>query len=94
MFQGSFNAMLVAVGALRVNVLRSLLAMLGIVIGVGAVIVMVSLGMGARELIGERIRSMGSILVLIILRTSKQGGAHMGSGTVHTLTSRDAEAIP
>jgi len=83
----------VATGALRVNVLRSILAMLGIVIGVGAVIVMVSLGMGARELVGERIRSMGSDLILILPGASQQGGVHMGSGTVHTLTASDCHAI-
>ena len=42
----------IAVGALRVNVMRSLLTMLGIIIGVGAVIVMVAVGAGAREMIG------------------------------------------
>jgi putative ABC transport system permease protein len=87
------NALEMATGALRVNVLRSLLTILGIVIGVGAVIMMVGLGMGAREMIGERIRSMGSNLVLVIPGASKAGGVHMGSGTVHTLTSKDAEAI-
>ncbi|AFM28056.1 ABC transporter permease [Desulfomonile tiedjei] len=87
------NALIVAAGALRVNVLRSVLTMLGIVIGVGAVIVMVALGMGARELIGDRIRSMGTNLILVIPGASKQGGVHMGSGTVHTLTARDCEAI-
>ena len=87
------NALEMATGALRVNVLRSLLTILGIVIGVGAVIMTVGLGMGAREMIGERIRSMGSNLVLVIPGASKQGGVHMGSGTVHTLTAKDAEAI-
>ena len=47
----------IAVGALRVNVMRSLLTMLGIIIGVGAVIVMVAVGAGAREMIGAQIRS-------------------------------------
>lgn len=87
------NALEMAAGALRVNFLCSLLTILGIVIGVGAVIMMVGLGMGAREMIGERIRSMGSNLLLIIPGASQQGGVHMGSGTVHTLTARDAEAI-
>ncbi len=50
----------IAIGALRVNVLRSLLTMLGIMIGVGAVIVMVAIGAGARDMIGEQIRSIGS----------------------------------
>ena len=51
------------------------------------------LGMGARELIGERIRSMGSNLIYVTPGASKQGGAHMGAGSVHTLTARDCEAV-
>lgn len=87
------NVLNVAVSSLRVNVLRTLLAMLGILIGVGAVIVMVALGMGARELIGDRIRSMGSNLIYVTPGATKQGGAHMGAGTCHTLTVRDCDAI-
>ena len=83
----------IAVGALKVNVMRSLLTMLGIVIGVGAVIVMVAVGAGAREMIGEQIRSIGSNLILIIPGATTQGGARLGSGSVHTLKSTDAEAI-
>jgi putative ABC transport system permease protein len=83
----------IAIGALRVNVLRSLLTMLGIVIGVGAVIVMVAVGGGAREMIGEQIRSIGSNLILVIPGATQTGGARLGSGSVHTLRSTDAEAI-
>ena len=83
----------IALGALKVNVLRALLTMLGIVIGVGAVIVMVAVGAGAREMIGEQIRSIGSNLILVIPGATVQGGARLGSGSVHTLKSTDAEAI-
>jgi len=83
----------IAAGALRVNVLRSLLTMLGIVIGVGAVIVMVAVGAGAREMIGEQIKSIGSNLILVIPGAAMTGGLRMGSGSVHTLKSTDAEAI-
>jgi putative ABC transport system permease protein len=83
----------IAVGALKVNVMRSLLTMLGIVIGVAAVIVMVSVGAGARELIGDQIRSIGSNLILLVPGATTQGGARMGSGSVHTLTQSDAQAI-
>lgn len=83
----------IALGALKVNVLRSLLTMLGIVIGVGAVILMVAVGAGAREMIGDQIRSIGSNLVLIVPGSSVQGGARLGSGSVHTLKASDAEAI-
>jgi putative ABC transport system permease protein len=83
----------IAVGALSVNVMRSLLTMLGIVIGVGAVIVMVAVGGGAREMIGEQIRSIGSNLILVIPGATVQGGARLGSGSVHTLKASDAEAM-
>ncbi len=83
----------IAIGALRVNVMRSLLTMLGIVIGVAAVIVMVAVGAGARELIGEQIRSIGSNLVLVVPGATTQGGARMGSGSVHSLKASDADAM-
>jgi putative ABC transport system permease protein len=83
----------IAIGALRVNVMRSLLTMLGIVIGVAAVIVMVAVGAGARELIGEQIRSIGSNLILVVPGATTQGGARMGSGSVHSLKASDVEAM-
>ncbi|MEI7448593.1 MAG: ABC transporter permease [Desulfomonile sp.] len=88
-----FDGVRIALGALKVNVLRSLLTMLGIVIGVGAVIVMVAVGAGAREMIGDQIRSIGSNLILVVPGATTQGGARLGSGSVHTLKSSDAEAI-
>ncbi|MBI5251323.1 MAG: ABC transporter permease [Desulfomonile tiedjei] len=90
---GPLDGLQIAVGALRVNIMRSLLTMLGIVIGVGAVIVMVAVGAGAREMIGQQIRSIGSNLILVVPGASMTGGARMGSGSVHTLKSSDAEAI-
>ncbi|MFH0822428.1 MAG: ABC transporter permease [Pseudomonadota bacterium] len=83
----------IALDALCVNVMRSLLTMLGIVIGVGAVIVMVAVGNGAREMIGRQIQSIGSNMLLVVPGASTQGGASMGAGSVHTLTGGDAEAI-
>ncbi len=83
----------IAVGALKVNVMRSLLTMLGIVIGVGAVIIMVAVGAGAREMIGEQIRSIGSNLILVIPGATNSSGVRLGSGSVHTLKASDAEAI-
>jgi putative ABC transport system permease protein len=90
---GVWDGSKIALAALRANVMRSLLTMLGIIIGVGAVIVMVAAGSGARELIGKQIRSIGSNLILILPGATTQGGARMGSSTVHTLTRDDAEAI-
>ena len=83
----------IAVGALRVNVMRSLLTMLGIIIGVGAVIVMVAVGAGAREMIGAQIRSIGSNLILVLPGASTRTGARLGAATVHTLRASDAEAM-
>ncbi len=83
----------IAVGALRVNVMRSLLTMLGIVIGVAAVIVMVAVGTGARELIGAQIRSIGSNLILVLPGAYTQTGVRLGAATVRTLRASDAEAI-
>ncbi len=83
----------IAIGALRVSVMRSLLTMLGIVIGVAAVIVMVAVGAGARELIGAQIRSIGSNLILVLPGASTQTGVRLGAATVHTLRASDAEAI-
>jgi putative ABC transport system permease protein len=83
----------IAMSALRVNVMRSLLTMLGIVIGVGAVIVMVAVGAGARELIGSQIRSIGSNLILVVPGSTTQGGARMGAASVHSLTDADALAM-
>ncbi len=75
------------------NVMRSLLTMLGIVIGVGAVIVMVAVGAGAREMIGDQIRSIGSNLILVVPGATISSGVRLGSGSVHTLKASDAEAI-
>ncbi len=83
----------IAFDALRVNFMRSVLTMLGIVIGVGAVIVMVAIGAGAREMIGAQIRSIGSNLILVVPGATTQGGARLGTGSVHTLKSSDADAI-
>jgi putative ABC transport system permease protein len=83
----------IAISALRANVMRSLLTMLGIVIGVVAVIVMVAVGSGARELIGTQIRSIGSNLIMVIPGALAQFGASLGTASVHTLTSGDAEAM-
>jgi putative ABC transport system permease protein len=87
------DAITIAVGSVKTNRLRSMLTMLGIVIGVAAVIIMVSMGAGAREKVAAQISSMGSNLIIVVPGASKSRGAHMGSGTVHTLTAGDARAI-
>jgi putative ABC transport system permease protein len=83
----------IAFRALKVNKMRSALTMLGIIIGVGAVIAMLAVGNGARKRIAEQISSMGSNLVMVLPGATTAGGVRMGSGTQPTLTMGDAEAI-
>ena len=79
--------------ALRVNKMRSALTMLGIIIGVGAVITMLAVGTGASDRISQQMSSMGSNLLIVLPGSSTSGGIRMGSGTQSTLTLDDAEAI-
>lgn len=83
----------IAVAAIRANKLRSGLTMLGIIIGVGAVITMLAVGTGARQRISEQISSMGSNLLMVVPGASSSGGMRMGAGTQPTLSMADAEAI-
>ena len=79
--------------ALRVNKMRSALTMLGIIIGVGAVIAMVAVGTGASKKIAEQISTMGSNLLIVLPGATTSGGVRMGAGTQPTLSMADAEAI-
>jgi putative ABC transport system permease protein len=76
-----------------VNKMRSALTMLGIIIGVGAVIAMIAVGSGAKKRIAEQIASMGSNMLIVLSGSSTSGGLRFGSGTVPTLTVDDAKAI-
>ena len=84
----------VAMRALAVNKLRSLLTMLGIIIGVAAVIVMIAVGAGAQARVEEQIRSLGSNLLLILSGSTTAGGVRMGFGSNLTISEDDAAAIP
>jgi putative ABC transport system permease protein len=86
-------SLLIALRALMVNKMRSTLTMLGIIIGVGAVIAMIAVGSGAKRRIAEQIASMGSNLLIVLSGSSTSGGLRFGSGTVPTLTVEDAKAI-
>lgn len=79
--------------ALWVNKMRSFLTMLGIIIGVGAVIAMLAIGQGARQKISQQIASMGSNMLIVLSGAQTSGGLRMGMGTQMTLTLDDAEAI-
>lgn len=82
-----------ALTELRRNKMRSLLTMLGVIIGVGAVIAMVSIGQGASSSVQTQIQSLGTNMILIFPGTTTQGGVRAGGGTAQTLTVDDAKAI-
>ena len=82
-----------ALSAIGANALRSALTMLGIIIGVAAVIAMVAIGSGARERVTSQIKSLGANLAIIQSGNVTQGGARLGAGASSTLTDEDATAI-
>lgn len=82
-----------AVNSLRVNMLRSALTSLGVIIGVSAVIIMLAVGTGASKKVTENMEAMGTNILTIRSASAKSGGVHMGMGTKPTLTSKDALAI-
>jgi len=83
----------IAFRALRVNKLRSSLTMLGIIIGVAAVITMIAVGSGAQARVEEQIRSLGSNLIIILSGSVSAGGVRLGAGSQATITEEDAYAI-
>ncbi|HTM07426.1 MAG TPA: ABC transporter permease [Verrucomicrobiae bacterium] len=83
----------IALRALGRNKLRSFLTMLGIIIGVGAVIAMVAIGEGAKALVRQQIASLGTNLLVILPGTVTLGGARTGFGGRQSLTDLDAKAI-
>ncbi len=89
----AWECMRSAVRALRANLLRSVLTMLGIVIGVAAVIAMVAIGSGAQTQVDNQIRSLGSNLLLVQPGSLKQGAVRLGAGSRQSLTEDDATAI-
>ena len=70
-----------------------MLTVLGVIVGVAAVVCMISVGSGARDEVSETIRTLGSNLLIIRPGTEQSGGARLESGTLHTLTQDDAVAI-
>src|SRR5262244_171800 len=83
----------IALRALKVNRLRSALTMLGIIIGVAAVIAMVAVGSGATQRIQEQIQSIGSNLIIVLPGSVSSNGVRLGSGATASLTEDDAKAI-
>ena len=84
---------LTALRALRRNKLRSALTMLGIIIGVAAVVTMVSIGRGADAAVQQQIKSLGNDLLMIVPGATTASGVRGGFGTVSTLTAADGAAI-
>jgi putative ABC transport system permease protein len=83
----------VALRALARNKLRTILTMLGIIIGVGAVICTVAIGQGAGEQVQQQIQALGTNIIMIFAGSVNTGGVHMGNGANKTLTADDGQAI-
>jgi putative ABC transport system permease protein len=82
-----------ALRALAANKLRSILTMLGIIIGVGAVITMIAVGRGATERVQEQMKGLGSNIMLVLPGGMTAGGVRLGAQTGQALTEEDALAI-
>src|SRR5258707_14503334 len=83
----------IALRALRRNTLRTLLTMLGIIIGVSAVIAMVAIGNGAKSQLEARVASLGQNVIQVFSGAPSRGGGRMGVGSSGTLTKEDYEAL-
>ena len=86
-------ALLSALRALGTNWLRSMLTMLGIIIGVAAVITMIAIGGGAQQRVEEQMKSLGTNIMLVLPGAQTTGGVRLGAQTGQTLTEEDALAI-
>jgi len=83
----------IALRSLKINKMRSILTSLGIIIGVSAVIIMLSIGEGAKQRISKDIESSGSNILMISSGTATSGGVRGGAGTKPTITLKDSKAI-
>ncbi|MBU2701886.1 putative ABC transport system permease protein [Sporomusaceae bacterium BoRhaA] len=87
------ESIIIALDGLRANKLRAMLTMLGIIIGVGAVIAMVSIGMGVRDKVESSIAGLGSNLLIVRPGAASTGGSRQAAGSGITLNEKDALAI-
>jgi putative ABC transport system permease protein len=85
--------LVIALKALNRNKMRTMLTMLGMIIGVGAVITMVALGKGAQSTIEEQVKAAGTNLITVMAGNFTQGGVRQGGGMSTTLTVDDAESL-
>jgi putative ABC transport system permease protein len=83
----------VALRALARNKMRSILTMLGIIIGVGSVIAMVGIGQGASKSIQDQIANLGNNMLIVMSGSANTGGLRGGAGSTNTLTADDVDAI-
>src|SRR5438067_3775658 len=83
----------VAVASLEANKLRSSLTMLGIIIGVAAVVALMSIGQGAQQQIQRQVQTIGSNLVTVVPGQTQQGGVRSQAGQAQSLSLEDAEAL-
>jgi putative ABC transport system permease protein len=88
-----FMTLRIALKALNRNKMRTMLTMLGMIIGVGAVITMVALGKGAQSTIEAQVKAAGTNLITVMAGNFTQGGVRQGGGNATTLRVEDAEAI-
>ncbi len=87
------NLTKIAINALKRNKFRSILTMLGIIIGVGSVIGMLSIGQGSKKSIQNQISEMGSNMVFVMPGSQQRGGVMMGNSNAKTLTLSDVEKL-
>lgn len=87
------QALLTALGSLRHNPLRSLLTMLGIVIGVASVVTVLAIGNGAQTQVTRQIRAIGANVLMVSPGAAREGGVRLKAGTRTTLTEGDVDAI-
>lgn len=88
-----FAAIMIALRALRRNTMRSVLTALGIIIGVAAVIAMVSIGNGASASVEARVATLGRNVIMVYAGSTSSGGVRSGWGGAGTLTLEDAQAL-
>ncbi len=89
----TWAALRTAFRALHANWLRSILTMLGIIIGVASVVTMLAIGSGAQQRVEAQIKSLGSNIMLVLPGAQSAGGVRLGAQTGQTLTEDDASAI-
>jgi putative ABC transport system permease protein len=87
------ESLISALESLRANKMRTLLTMLGVIIGVGAVIAMIGIAQGARAYTLEQIQKLGANVLTVRAGQARRGGAFLGFGSVQTMKPADADAI-